>query len=189
MFFRTEERGYFVLNQADMGASTMADGAFQEGLPRSRRNSNPTHPRYLLWILFGVVATLLLVPVVFVLIVLIGMANSNGKGSPEEAERLRVSLEAIADPESGEGCHSEYAAKRFKNGEWVLGIGRDSHAWLSSTRGGGTIVVKDSRGQVRCFFGHVCGHAGHEPFMEHADSLERFYTSISEAQLSESKFP
>ncbi|HQR09130.1 MAG TPA: hypothetical protein PLN21_20075 [Gemmatales bacterium] len=106
--------------------------------------------------------------------------TSGGSGSPEEATRLRAIVENIISPEAGEGIHFEYAAKRFKNGEWVLGIGRDSHAWMSSYRGGGTIVVKDSRGQVRCFFGHVCGPGGHDVYMLKASSLDDFYKRLGE---------
>ena len=83
--------------------------------------------------------------------------SSGGTGSIDEALRLKAVVEQIPDPESGEGCDDGYAAKRFANGEWVLGIGRDSHAMMSEFRGGGTVVVKDSRGRIRCFFGHVCG--------------------------------
>lgn len=100
--------------------------------------------------------------VVFGLIACCGLLNfimnsAGGNGSPEEAAKLRVILEPIASPEEGKGCHPEYVSKQFPNGEWLLGIGRDSHGPLSRYTGGGTFVMKDSRGRMRCFFGHVCG--------------------------------
>lgn len=44
------------------------------------------------------------------------------------------------------GCHPEYVSKQFPNGEWLLGIGRESHGPLSRYTGSGTFVMKDSRG-------------------------------------------
>ncbi len=108
------------------------------------------------------------------------IATSGGSGSPEEAAQLKAVVEAIPDPESGIGCHREYRSKRFENGEWVLGIGRDSHAVMSKYRGGGTVVLKDSRGQVRCFFGHVCGPGGHRHYWYQARSLDEFYKQLVE---------
>lgn len=108
------------------------------------------------------------------------IATSGGSGSADEAVRLRVIVEPIPDPEAGSGADREYAAKRFKNGEWVLGVGRDSHALMAKYCGGGTVVVKDSRGQVRCFFGHVCGSGGHEGYMSQAGTLDEFYTRLVE---------
>lgn len=45
--------------------------------------------------------------------------------------------------------------------------------YLSS--GGGTLVVKDSRGAIRAFFGHVCGPRFLEGQLERAKSLDDFY--------------
>jgi hypothetical protein len=89
-------------------------------------------------------------------------------------------VEAIPDPEAGEGADPGYAAKRFKDGGWVLGIGRDSHGILSKYRGGGTMVVKDSRGRVRCYFGHVCGPRGLRAFMVEAQSPDEFHGRMTE---------
>lgn len=80
-----------------------------------------------------------------------------GTRSMAEAAKLRAILEPIPDPEAGRGCDPEFSFRRFPNGEWVMGVARDSHAPLSLYLGGGTVVLKDSRGRVRCFLGHVCG--------------------------------
>lgn len=99
-----------------------------------------------------------------------------GTGSMAEAVRLRAILEPIPDPEAGRGCDPEFSFHRFPNGEWVMGIARDSHASLSRYRGGGTVVMKDSRGRVRCFFGHVCGSGRIDTIegMRGVDSLDDF---------------
>src|SRR4051794_26116441 len=128
-----------------------------------------------------------LVVTAFVLLVLSPFAlflayllTPDGEGSPAEAERLRAAVEAIPGPEDGRGFDRDYGAKRFPDGEWVLGIGRDSHALLARYRGGGTVVVKDSRGRVRCFFGHVCGPASHEAYWSvNAHSLDDFYRNMA----------
>ena len=41
-----------------------------------------------------------------------------------------------------------------ENDQWIIGICDDSH----SSPWGGTIVIHDSEGKTRCFFGHVCGN-------------------------------
>jgi hypothetical protein len=102
---------------------------------------------------------------------------SGGTGSPEEAIRLKPVVESIADPESGDGCDPEYYAQRFPDGSWVLGIGRDSHAFF---HGGGTMVLKDSRGHIRCFFGHVCGPRGVRLVIDDARSVDDMYDQLIE---------
>jgi hypothetical protein len=76
----------------------------------------------------------------------------------------------VADPEEARRRYSGVAAKRFDNGEWVFGVCRDSHAY----RDGGTVVIKDSTGAVRAFFGHVCGGHFLEGGLRDAKSLAEF---------------
>ncbi len=78
-----------------------------------------------------------------------------GEGSPEYARQWGRVLRGIPDPESAKASVSEISVKRFENGEWIIGISYDSHA----SPAGGTIVLRDSTGRVRAFFGHVCGPA------------------------------
>ena len=75
-------------------------------------------------------------------------------GVPSIARRLKAEMEAIPDPETAVRLHPDWAAIRFTNGEWAFGHGVNSHGFSA---GRGTLVVKDSRGRVRIFFGHVCG--------------------------------
>jgi hypothetical protein len=76
-----------------------------------------------------------------------------GAGSPAFAEKWRARLQPIGDPDSATALYSDIEVVRFKDGDWVIGVSDDSHAspW------GGTVVVKDSTGATRAFFGHVCG--------------------------------
>jgi hypothetical protein len=76
-----------------------------------------------------------------------------GKGSPAYAAKWRARLHPLSDPDAARATHPEIEVLRFGNGEWVIGVSDDSHA----SHWGGTVVVKDSTGQVRAFFGHVCG--------------------------------
>jgi hypothetical protein len=91
-------------------------------------------------------------------------------GSPEYAARWRATLDALPDPEAAQAEHPEVVGKRFPNGEWAFGVDRDSHRY----RDGGTVVIKDSKGRVRVFFGHVCGGilAG---VLQRAKSLDDIY--------------
>ena len=97
--------------------------------------------------------------------------SDTATGSPRYAARWRAILEQYPDPESAQAAHPEIRAKRFPNGEWVFGVDRDSHR----NSDGGTVVVKDSTGKVRVFFGHVCGCQIAHP-MSSSNSLEEFYS-------------
>ncbi len=59
--------------------------------------------------------------------------------------------------------------KSFPDGRWIACVHADSHgAW-----GGGTIVTRDSSGEIHVFFCHVCGHV-----YAKGETLEEFYTSL-----------
>jgi hypothetical protein len=117
--------------------------------------------------------------------------SEGGTGSMSEAVKLRAILEPIASPEDGVGCHPEYVSKRFSNGEWLLAIGRDSHGPLSRYTGGGTFVMKDSRGRLRCFLGHVCGAGGPGLiYLSELGSLDDFDEKLAKTkQLIEQPWP
>jgi hypothetical protein len=79
----------------------------------------------------------------------------NDRGSSELAAKWKAELTEYSSPDVAQARNPDVIVIRFGNGEWVFGLCRNSHgAW---TRGGGTVVVKDSKGQIRAFFGHVCG--------------------------------
>lgn len=99
-------------------------------------------------------------------------AAVNDSGSPELAEEWRERLLPIDSPETAARVAM---SKRWPNGEWVAWLSAESHGiWV---RGGGTVVIKDSRGQVRAFFGHVCGG-----FFLPCDckSLDEFYARVAQ---------
>ena len=92
-------------------------------------------------------------------------------GSPELAAEWREKLTPI---DSLETAKARALTEQFPNGEWVAWLSADSHGiWI---RGGGTVVIKDSRGQIRAFFGHVCGSFS-PPFG--SNSLDDFYTRMA----------
>jgi hypothetical protein len=98
----------------------------------------------------------------------------NSGGLPSVARRLKAEMESIPDPDTALQLHPDWGAKWFKNGEWVFGRGIDSH-WISA--GHGTLVLKDSRGRIRIFFGHVCGsNPGLGPYSsQFIATLDDFY--------------
>jgi len=78
----------------------------------------------------------------------------SSSGSPKLAEEWRADLSRFADPEDANVRDWRTFVIRFKSGEWVIARMQPSHGiWYT---GGGTVVVKDSNGQMRAFFGHVC---------------------------------
>ncbi|MBP3958561.1 hypothetical protein J8F10_25205 [Gemmata sp. G18] len=102
-------------------------------------------------------------------------------GLPSVGRRLKTEMESIPDPDTALQLHPDWDTLRFPNGEWVFGHGISSHDHLRL--GSGTQVVKDSRGHVRIFFGHVCGpNGGIGAFhgASSAKSLDDFYRQLSE---------
>lgn len=97
------------------------------------------------------------------------MAFGMGKGDPRYAARWRDRLSAL--PDSAKAAYSSIQSKRFPNGEWIFGVSSDSH----DSHWGGTIVVKDSTGQIHTYFGHVCGPNRLEYMFHKTQSLREFY--------------
>lgn len=82
-------------------------------------------------------------------------AGGSDKGSPELAQEWKVELARYQTPQEAKAKNPNIIVVEFANGEWVFGRSQSSHGMWK--RGGGTTVVKDSKGQIRAFFGHVCG--------------------------------
>jgi hypothetical protein len=59
--------------------------------------------------------------------------------------------------------------KSFPDGRWIACAHADSHG----EPGGGTIVSRDSSGEIHIFFGHVCGR-----LYARGETLEEFYASL-----------
>ncbi|MCK5708070.1 MAG: hypothetical protein KAI43_10495 [Candidatus Aureabacteria bacterium] len=76
-----------------------------------------------------------------------------GTGSKRFANKWAKKFEFINTLEEAKTEYSWLKFRKFENGDWIFGVSSDSH----SNPWGGTIVTKDSNGQIRCFFGHVCG--------------------------------
>jgi len=116
-------------------------------------------PKFFWWKL-AVFVLLLGSPFLFIGFIVVGFQFTGGSGSMAKAQQLRPQVEAVPGPESLPSDRN-WAAVKCANGEWILGISTSSHDMYSSWFGGGTVVLKDSRGRVRCFLGHVCGAVGH----------------------------
>ncbi len=76
-----------------------------------------------------------------------------GEGSEKYAIEWTEKFKPLDSIESAQKKYPDIKSYIFENGDWVFGICKDSH----SSSQGGTIVIKESSGKIRCFFGHVCG--------------------------------
>jgi hypothetical protein len=93
------------------------------------------------------------------------------RGSPELASEWKSLLAPLNDPDDAKQKYPDIQVWRFGN-EWLMGFSQDSHGlWR---RGGGTLVIKDSLGKTRVYFGHVCGPE-FGGFCQGAGSLSEFY--------------
>jgi hypothetical protein len=101
-----------------------------------------------------------------------------GRGSTEHAAKWKGIFENLFDPELVKTRYPFGATKRYADGSWIFGVSEDSHAG----RDGGTIVVKDSTGKVRAFFGHVCGPDMLQDVISRSSSLAEFYSILSQSQ-------
>ena len=100
--------------------------------------------------------TVVAVLVLLLAAVWFGVWADRYRGPPREelVRRLIADLGVAATPEDAEAAIPECGTVRFPSGEWVTGVGVNSH---SGKRAKDTLVVRDSRGRVRAFVGHVCG--------------------------------
>jgi hypothetical protein len=139
------------------------------------------------WLLPGCLAFWLLVSG-FVGFVFVVRENSRGTGSMTFAVKVRPGVEAMPEPERTFADNDTgRLGIRFTNGGWVTGVGMSSHGFFCDFNGGGTVVLKDSRGRVRCFFGHVCGNCNLMRANE-ATSLDEFDSFLT-PHFTEQRWP
>lgn len=103
------------------------------------------------------------------------------------AIRWKQYLEQIGGPIEAKRGHTEVAVRVFPDGEWVMGLSWDSHDTTSPN--GGTVVVRDSRGRTRAFFGHVCGPQMLENIFQGFPTLDAVYQKFVDVWLSEHELP
>ena len=105
-------------------------------------------------------------------------ASSGGsdRGYPELAAEWRSLLGRFEEPDSASAENKRIWVIHCDNGEWIFGVAQGSHGlWR---RGGGTVVTKDSNGDMRSCRGHVCSPYG-SPFEECASAdLAAVYKEI-----------
>jgi len=106
-------------------------------------------------------------------------AGGSDKGSPALAAEWKAELSQFQSPEEAQAKDPKVIVRRFPDGSWVFGRCQSSHGMWK--RGGGTVVVKDSKRQVRAFFGHVCGDENLGAVWEHW-SLDEYYRQTLDLQ-------
>jgi hypothetical protein len=103
------------------------------------------------------------------------------EGVPSVARRLSAQMAQLRDPDAALDYHPDWFAIRCLNGEWLFGYGVNSHGFAP---GRGTLVLKDSRGRVRVFFGHICGmnaDFGYQTDRRQPETIDSYYQWLKEA--------
>jgi hypothetical protein len=141
----------------------------------------------------GVVAAVLVVAF-FLIVPLLTRRGGMGSGSHRYARKWRAQLLACGSLDDvkrqfncfeivvrEDGLHQRVEVtavqsgrpraliQSFPDGRWIA----CAHASSHGERGGGTIVSRDSDGEVHVFFGHVCWSV-----WAHGDTLEESYTEL-----------
>jgi hypothetical protein len=107
-----------------------------------------------------------------------------GVGSVRDAHQWRRRFLTFPDPETAEKAFPEIVSKRFLDDSWVFGICTDSHASAE----GGTIVLKDTTGKIRVFFGHVCGSQYLKCVLLSVESLDEVYQELQFGKIAGFRF-
>jgi hypothetical protein len=82
------------------------------------------------------------------------ISDGSDEGSVSLAREWRTELQSIQTPEEAAEKRLPFFVIRLQHGDWIIGRTQPSHGiWY---RGGGTVVLKDSRGRIQAFHGHVC---------------------------------
>jgi hypothetical protein len=120
--------------------------------------------------------TLICLAIMGILLLVCSGYRIHMRGPPrdEEAKRLRDELTLLHDLDHlPEGVD----LFRFPDDTWVMGVGIDSH---SMRQAGGTLALRDSRGNVQVFVGHVCGPGwmGNQVPFQQATTLDEFYKAL-----------
>ena len=82
----------------------------------------------------------------------------------------------IRDPNTVKDGNTWALLYDFPNSDWIAMAYASSH----NTWGGGTVVTRDNTGNIRVFFGHVCGR----PFSR-GESLEEIYATLNGSDWNE----
>ncbi len=131
---------------------------------------------------------LIMVPVGILMAVVafaLEVISVNDRGSPKLARIWRDQLNQYASHQQAAAADPAVQIVTMENGEWLFGRSQSSHGFWRG--GGGTLVVKDSKGETHAFLGgHVCGPS----YLMHGfskASLAKFYESVKEQEFQEYK--
>ena len=126
---------------------------------------------------------LIMVPVgILMAVVAIGLEviSVNDRGSPKLARAWRDQLNQYTSHQQATTADPTVQVVTMENGEWLFGRSQSSHGFWHGD--GGTMVVKDSKGETHAFLGgHVCGPS----YLMHGfskSSLAKFYESVKEQE-------
>jgi len=139
---------------------------------------------------------LTLLPVLLVVAVCLWLAwcqrvgsQPMGTGSPMFAKRWAARFEKWESPQEAERRSRRVGSLSLPDGTWFYAVCDGSHC----NPNGGTVVIRDSSGAIRCFFGHVCigdfqwlaSSAACAGTNELLRSLSDLYAGLAELQFAE----
>lgn len=135
-------------------------------------------PRTKLLLILAAISLFVLIAIAVAFLVL-SLTYVSDEGSPGLASECRKELDAFATPDDAVKTDPTIEVVKFKNGEWLIGRCQDSHG-ISRRGGGGTMVMKDSRGETRALKGHVCGSRFLSGGSSETADLDTFYSNLKE---------
>lgn len=141
-------------------------------------------PRTKLLLILGSLSLSVLMAVAFLALSLTYISD---EGSPVLASEWRKELDAFATPDDAVKADPTIQVVKFKNGEWLFGRCQNSHG-ISWRGGGGTMVMKDSRGEIRALKGHVCGPRFLSGGWSEVADLNTFYSRLKESEFVDLNF-
>jgi hypothetical protein len=106
----------------------------------------------------GLLVAVLVTPIALFFGLWFASSAGSDRGSPKLAFEWSTLLSGFDDPDTATAENSRVWVIHCDNDEWMFGLAQGSHGiWR---RGGGTVVTKDSDGEIRSFRGHVCWSSG-----------------------------
>lgn len=141
-----------------------------------------TKRRYVLVYLFVGALLFIVGSIVALFVFVVSVFGIYSEGSPQLAALWAAEMSSWDSPEDAAN-DATVQIIQLSQGEWAIVRSKNSHGGLWS--GGGTVVIKDSSGQLQAFHhGHICGD-GNPLIANEYDDLPSFYKALTNSDFRE----